>query len=224
MVDPALVNVSRPVKNPVSRRNARTGVSKSPAKIVDHGNEEAQGRARRGRKRKADDTPSTDAASPLGSKKPRATSAAVIPVSASPAANSPGTNTNTPAGGASAQSQYVRHNPSVVDEPDPYTCPICFHICRAQSTLKTHILEKHPHITKTTIKQYPLMNNPQKLSYFSAQGIDTSYRGSDGKQINSRRRFDLGMKTTDPRYLDDVYKHAPAARQKANSLKKKGGK
>jgi hypothetical protein len=118
---------------------------------------------------------------------------------------------------------FRRKLPSLVNETDPWACPICFHAFVRVTGIKDHILGKHPSLglTAKTINDFPPYKEPHTLSWYRAQGADTTYRGTDRKQINARRRMEAGLRTTDPEFLKDVYKDTPAVRAKANLAKKK---
>ncbi|KAL6243247.1 hypothetical protein RBB50_009798 [Rhinocladiella similis] len=112
-----------------------------------------------------------------------------------------------------------RRQPSVVDTMDPYTCHLCYHTCIRASTIREHYLQKHPELrlTKKNLHEYEPAKtaNIKPLSFYKNQGLDTTYTGVDRKQVNARRRMDLGLRTTDPNYLRDVYKDTTAERTRA---------
>ncbi|KAK4944509.1 hypothetical protein LTR10_016183 [Elasticomyces elasticus] len=116
---------------------------------------------------------------------------------------------------------FKRKLPTVADEPDPFTCHICYHTFIREGRLKDHYLEKHPELrlTKKTVKDYEpaQIKNMHRLSWYIARGDDTTYTGTDRKQFNARRRMAAGIKTDSKEYLDDVYKKTPAVRAAANN-------
>lgn len=105
-----------------------------------------------------------------------------------------------------------------MDHPDPLACPICYHCYCQETSVKQHLLEKHPELklTKKTIETDPRYANVRTLSYYRDQGLDVSYRGNDRKQVNARLRMDKGMTTNAAEYLDNVYKQTPAERMARN--------
>jgi len=94
--------------------------------------------------------------------------------------------------------------------------------------LREHYRDNHPELglTKKNVKDYEpaQIKNMQRLSWYIARGDDTTYRGTDRKQFNARRRRDAGIKTDGKEYLDDVYKKTPAVRTAARQPKKKAKK
>ncbi|KIW16707.1 hypothetical protein PV08_03896 [Exophiala spinifera] len=119
-------------------------------------------------------------------------------------------------------STHRRRQPSVVDAMDPYTCHLCYHTCLRASTIREHYLQKHPELrlTKNNLHEYEpaRLANIRPLSYYRGLGLDTTYTGVDRKQVNARRRMDLGLRTTDPNYLRDVYKDTTSERTRAQRL------
>ncbi|EXJ81136.1 hypothetical protein A1O3_07424 [Capronia epimyces CBS 606.96] len=122
-----------------------------------------------------------------------------------------------PAAPASSSLGLRRRLPSILDHPDPWACPICFHCCCVPSSVKTHLLDKHPELglTKKSLEEDPQFAEVQPLSFYRNKGLDVTYHGNDRKQVNARRRMDAGMKTNDAGYLDNVYKQTPYERKAA---------
>ena len=123
---------------------------------------------------------------------------------------------------------FKRKLPTVADEPDPWACHICYHAFIRETRLREHYRDNHPELglTKKNVKDYEpaQIKNMQRLSWYIARGDDTTYRGTDRKQFNARRRRDAGIKTDGKEYLDDVYKKTPAVRTAARQPKKKAKK
>ncbi|EXJ90662.1 hypothetical protein A1O1_03766 [Capronia coronata CBS 617.96] len=122
---------------------------------------------------------------------------------------------NAPIPPAPAAAGFQRRIPSILDHPDPFACPVCYHCCCAPGSVKTHLLEKHPELrlTKKTLEDDPRYAVVRPLSYYRNQGLDVAYHGNDRKQVNARRRMDAGMKTNDAGYMDNVYKETPNERR-----------
>ena len=117
-------------------------------------------------------------------------------------------------------SAFQRKLPSLVDAADPVCCHLCYHCFIQKPTLRDHYYEKHKELLGLTRKglndyHYAKRENMKTLSWYKAQGFDTTYTGTDRKQINTRRRMDAGLRTTDPAYLRDVYKETSSEKNKS---------
>lgn len=104
---------------------------------------------------------------------------------------------------------------SVLDVDDPIMCPICFHAFRGRNGYFDHMLQKE-HIPRNVLQDDLQFSNPKPMSWFTQRGIDVTYRGTDRKQINARRRMEMGMRSDDPGYLQDVYFDTPKERAMVN--------
>lgn len=91
------------------------------------------------------------------------------------------------------------------DMPDPFCCPICFHAYRSSGSVREHLKRVHSY-TIDQINQNPDARAPKTLGHFQRLGMDNSYRGSEPKQVNARRRWDAGMTANSEAYWKDVYK------------------
>lgn len=122
-------------------------------------------------------------------------------------------------GDPAVPSTHQRKLPSLVDAADPFCCHLCYHCFIQKSTLRDHYYDTHKEqlgLTRKSLNDYHYAKreNMKTLSWYNAQGLDTTYRGTDRKQINARRRMVAGLKTTDPNYLRDVYKDTTAEKYK----------
>jgi len=77
--------------------------------------------------------------------------------------------------------------------------------------VKYHLRQFH-NKTNAEINANPDMRDPKTLGHFKAMGVDTTYTGNIRKQVNARRRWDLGISSDTPEYWDDVYKKTPSVR------------
>ncbi|KIW38621.1 uncharacterized protein PV06_09573 [Exophiala oligosperma] len=147
---------------------------------------------------------------------PPASAPAPAPVPAAPASAPGGPSLTASLNDPDIPSIHRRRQPSVVDINDPFTCHLCYHTCIRASTIREHYLSKHPELrlTKKNLNDYEPAKtaNIKPLSFYKNLGLDTTYTGVDRKQVNARRRMDLGLRTTDPNYLRDVYKDTTAER------------
>lgn len=110
---------------------------------------------------------------------------------------------------------FQRRLPSVVNESDPWACPVCFHAFIRANTVREHLIDKHSDLgmTRKNFDTFEKYKTPQRLSHYVALGVDVTYRGNDRKQLNARRRMDAGIRTDNPEYLRDVYKATAKTRR-----------
>ncbi|KAG9781090.1 hypothetical protein KCU88_g3515, partial [Aureobasidium melanogenum] len=132
-----------------------------------------------------------------------ATISASSPAAPSPSRSSVASNTNN--GGTGTERKGPKKPTRLIDVDDPWCCPICYQMFVLQGTARKHVRDLHPEVDHVTA-------NIELRSYYWNQGIDPVYRGTDRKQIQAQRRMSKGIKSTDSRYFDDVYRTTPAIR------------
>ncbi|KAL2443814.1 hypothetical protein ABEF95_013339 [Exophiala dermatitidis] len=132
---------------------------------------------------------------------PASTSTIPATSPAAPTRSSVASNTNND----STQPKGPKKPTRLIDVDDPWCCPVCYQMFVLQSTARKHVRDLHPEVDHTTA-------NIELRSYYWNQGIDPVYRGTDRKQIQAQRRMSKGIKSTDSRYFDDVYRTTPAIR------------
>ena len=91
------------------------------------------------------------------------------------------------------------------DMADPFCCPICYHAYRSSGGVRDHMKRVHGW-NIDQINANPDTREPKTLGHFARLGVDNSYRGSEAKQVNARRRWDEGMTANSEAYWKDVYK------------------
>ncbi|KAJ4523077.1 hypothetical protein ABEF92_005072 [Exophiala dermatitidis] len=132
-----------------------------------------------------------------------ATISASSPAAPTPTRSSVASNTNN--GGTGTERKGPKKPTRLIDVDDPWCCPICYQMFVLQNTARKHVRDLHPEVDHVTA-------NIELRSYYWNQGIDPVYRGTDRKQIQAQRRMSRGIKSTDSRYFDDVYRTTPAIR------------
>ena len=120
-----------------------------------------------------------------------------------------------PRQGNPSSSRTVDRNKKLVDMVDPPACHLCFHAYTSENGVRIHYKEKHA-AEMSQDKSNVLFKHPRTLSWFQAQGLDVTYKGTEAKQINARRRMADGMRSSDQEYVKDVYKESTSGRQRKN--------
>ncbi|OAL33394.1 hypothetical protein AYO20_07405 [Fonsecaea nubica] len=116
--------------------------------------------------------------------------------------------------------KWTRRLPSLLDCTDPYMCPgpnlNCFHAFQNTSGYFLHVENVHgvsrAKMNREEFRHLRDVYEPHPESWWIAKGQDTTYQGTDRKQINARRRMRAGIRSNDPNYVEEVYVRTPAVR------------
>lgn len=122
------------------------------------------------------------------------------------------TTTTTPA--PASQGAWRPRCRNVGDIVDPFVCPgfnhDCFHAMVDERGYFDHVARAHNY-TRVQLQKpqnaaiLDNFNPPRRMSWFQAQGFDTTYRGSDPKQKAAARRREAGIRSNQPDYINFVY-------------------
>lgn len=120
---------------------------------------------------------------------------------------------------------------NVGDIADPFICPgmnhDCFHASRDERAYFDHVGRAHNY-TKGQLNKpgneavLAIFKPARQLSWYQAQGIDTTYRGDDPKQRAAAIRREQGIRTDSPEYIRHVYGRSYEKHQK--QMEEEGGK